>query len=358
MSKRLISWMAAFLLSFLAINLICMGVARETGGIERDGGAIYAVSQPGKLSINTEEGVGYAKTDSNGYANVTDNLSEDGFVLVLGNSMTRAVNVPQKKTYVYQLSTKFADEKRDNPDETAYVYGISRGGALFAELASGYDAALSEFPGAKAVVIQTLAENRDLGIAPEYLQGIYSQRFYDETQSAEYIFSNEDAVAKGRHLIKNVFPIISFAQNRRLNKLQDAFDGAFGIDWSITVQAAEELREKKQDELQALTDVLAYLNEKNDIPLIILDIPEIAGFDENGVYFNHYYKSTWEQACENAGVTYINMDNVFEKMYLEEHKLPIGFSNTTLGYGHLNVDGNALVANELYKTLKDLEVIE
>lgn len=42
------------------------------------------------------------------------------------------------------------------------------------------------------------------------------------------------------------------------------------------------------------------------------------------------------------------------KAFEENFIVPYGFYNTTMGDGHLNVDGNRIVVQELDQVLKDL----
>lgn len=364
--KKILSWITAAIAAVICVNFLCLFYIRETGGAERLGGAIYAISQPGRISVNCEEGYGFNRNDENGYTNTTAQLSEDGYILIMGNSMTRGTNTMPKDRYVQQLNSLIAKDMGGDASETAYAYSISRGGALFAELASGYDAALAEFPDAKAVVIQLAFENRDLGISPEYLEQVYNQREFDVTQTAEYIFENESFVSKFKHLVKNAFPLIPFAENRRFNKIGHPFVGAFGLNRIIMkkdIISADLKNENDQNalkyaELDALTEALSYLNSKNNIPLIILDMPDIKSFDEDSLTFNLYKQDIWEEACNEAGVTFIGMTDEFEELFLQERKLPYGYSNTSVGTGHMNKAGNRLVAETLYQKLKELEVIE
>ena len=369
--RGILDWCMALLLSLTLINVVCFGYVKDVAGVERSGGAVYAASQPGTVTINYEEGYGINKIDENGYTNSTSNLAEDGYILILGNSMTREVNVMPGDRYVQQLNSMVAQKCGGDASETAYVYSISRGGALFAELASGYDAALEEFPNAKAVIIQLVFSNKDHILTKDYIDQIYNQRFYDESQKVTFIMENEDKFSSMKHFVKNTFPIIPFVQNRRLNKIDKSFVGAFGIDKftkknGSNVQATDggghidvvDVNEEYEHDLQALIDVLEYLNSKNDIPLIILDIPEIASFDEKAIEFNLYQQNDWEKACAEAGVTFLGMTDEFQQLYQNEKRLPYGFANTTMGKGHLNKKGNRVVAETLYRTLKDLEVIE
>lgn len=363
--KKILSWITAAIAAVICVNFLCLFYIREPGGAERSGGAIYAISQPGRISVNCEEGYGFNKTDRNGYTNYTDNLAQDGYVIILGNSMTRATNVFPEDRYVQQLNKMFADSIGGDASETAYAYSITRGGALFAELASGYDAAIEEYPNAKAVVIQLAFSNKDMEINKDLLDKVYAQREYDYTQTAEYIFENEGVFKRFKHCVKSSLPLIPFAQNRRFNKFGHPFSTAFGINWNALVYGKESecesdsiLDDSESEKKEILVEALTYLNSKNDIPLIIIDMPEIKFFDEKSIEYNLYNQEIWKEACEEAGVPFIGMTEEFDNMYAYEGKLPYGFTNTTMGAGHLNKDGNRLVAKTLYQKLKELEVIE
>ena len=53
--------------------------------------------------------------------------------------------------------------------------------------------------------------------------------------------------------------------------------------------------------------------------------------------------------CEEKGICFIDLCPRFLELYETEHLLPYGFSNTTMGSGHLNKVGHELIADELYK---------
>jgi hypothetical protein len=60
-------------------------------------------------------------------------------------------------------------------------------------------------------------------------------------------------------------------------------------------------------------------------------------------------------ACSAAGITFVNMTDVFLKACADHHVLPHGFANTRIGTGHLNAAGHRMVAEELARVIRTME---
>ena len=56
--------------------------------------------------------------------------------------------------------------------------------------------------------------------------------------------------------------------------------------------------------------------------------------------------------CAKYDIQVINMVPVFEEYYLKTSKLPYGFNNSTIGKGHLNKVGHALIAKAIYEYME------
>ena len=67
------------------------------------------------------------------------------------------------------------------------------------------------------------------------------------------------------------------------------------------------------------------------------------------------YLRAFSEACEAAGVLFVDMSERFLQAYEAEHILPHGFANTAMGQGHLNADGHRLVAEALYDAIVEAE---
>ena len=64
-------------------------------------------------------------------------------------------------------------------------------------------------------------------------------------------------------------------------------------------------------------------------------------------------KSDFAQACEDNGIIFLDMSERFTTEYETNHVLPHGFANSSIGSGHLNRHGHAMIADELYNMIKE-----
>ena len=60
----------------------------------------------------------------------------------------------------------------------------------------------------------------------------------------------------------------------------------------------------------------------------------------------------FKQICGEYGITVVDMTDKFLSEYEENHVVPYGFSNTSLGGGHFNTDGHRMIAEELMSYLR------
>lgn len=58
--------------------------------------------------------------------------------------------------------------------------------------------------------------------------------------------------------------------------------------------------------------------------------------------------------CEKNGIYFLSMRDRFQQEYDEDHILPYGFANTSVGSGHLNRYGHEMMAEELYTLMQEV----
>lgn len=63
--------------------------------------------------------------------------------------------------------------------------------------------------------------------------------------------------------------------------------------------------------------------------------------------------SVFADLCAENDIIFLDMSKRFEKEYKEHYAVPYGFSNTSVGEGHLNKSGHAMMANEIYRLIKE-----
>lgn len=375
--KNIVSWVSAALGAFVVINIVCFLYNYDPSGCVRDGGAFYTTYQPGRTIINMQEGFGISHVDDNGYLNDSADLCEDGYVLILGNSMTNAVQVNHNQKYASLLNSKFQEKYMDNH---VHSYLMARPGSDFAEAAQGVEAAVNEFPQAKAIVIQIVGGM--LYYTSPSLEGVYNQRFYDYSQKPSVIISNQSVKGKLKTAVKDYVPVVAFLKHERNGDIKKAFDGAFlyrksdvndVTDWtqykddeedgvSVELSIDEEidrLTDLYRDSMQAkeLIDVLDYIKGKTTAQIIILDLASEDIMPNGKISVNTANTDMWKYACYSTDTIFVETKDLFEEMYSDGYKLAYGFSNTMPAYGHLNRLGHQAVAERLYDVLVDNGVL-
>ena len=59
--------------------------------------------------------------------------------------------------------------------------------------------------------------------------------------------------------------------------------------------------------------------------------------------------------CEQNGIYFLDMSERFLAEYEKDFTLPYGFSNTSVGTGHMNKAGHRMFAEEIYNLMKRIE---
>ena len=92
------------------------------------------------------------------------------------------------------------------------------------------------------------------------------------------------------------------------------------------------------------------------LPIIIFYHPGIAIHQDGSISTNG--DSTiihlFQEVCEENGIYFLDMSDRFQQEYEESYTLPYGFANTSVGSGHLNKYGHAMIADELYKLISEV----
>lgn len=60
----------------------------------------------------------------------------------------------------------------------------------------------------------------------------------------------------------------------------------------------------------------------------------------------------FSELCAANGIYFINMAGRFLEEYRENHTLPYGFANSSVGRGHMNKEGQRIFADEIYRLIQ------
>ncbi len=352
--KEVASWIAALFSSFMIANFCLPFYFYEPGWIQRDEGATRGIYEPNRRIVRADEGFTVTSIDRNGYINQSTDLTDSGYVLVMGNSQSNGCNVMPDKKWIALLNSKIQNVKNE---DTMQVYNLSVGGSQFCDQIQGIQAAMEEFPDSNALIIQITSTD----MLAEELSAIEQREFIEEARG-EYLVTHLNFKQKLRNAIKDVFPLIVYISELKLSKIELGFGEAFLHGNQNIVYMAENLKwgpneEKKYQ--KSLRDALLFLKNTYHGELIILNIPGISLQTEQMIMVNAgYYEEIFREICEQNDIYYLNMGEIYQKEYEDKRILPYGFSNTSPGTGHLNKNGHQMVADVLYLLLKEKGVVQ
>ena len=103
----------------------------------------------------------------------------------------------------------------------------------------------------------------------------------------------------------------------------------------------------------SLLNNLSQTAKDNDVQLIVLYQSNVHIDAETGaaVTTNRESIQIFATYCERSGIEFVDMSERFSKEYNQNHILPHGFANTSVGQGHLNEHGHRMIADELFKII-------
>ena len=321
---RLKKIIISLLISFVVLSFISFFYYNvPVHSVNADGATDY-IWEKQKLYIRTDDGIGYGKTNNEGYMNEKD---YDGKIdiLLMGSSHMEAQNIPLNKNVSSILNDKF-----DNLE----TYNIGVAGHSFKVIISNLDSALNKYK-PKYVVL----EASNLLFSDEYISNILEGNI-DNISSSD----NKFVV----FLQKNPFLRLVYTQ------LEKFINGdSFQIDEANIENVNFEINKELNDNL------LKYINSianKYNAKVIIMYHPPIAINKQGEMIINTKKVSKdFSELCKENNIFYLDMSDRFIEEYNKNHIIPKGFINGAIATGHLNADGHRMIADKLYELIMEIE---
>lgn len=353
--KELITWLSAFVMSSIIANLLIPFYFYDPGWIKRDTGATRGIYEPDSKIVRADEGFTVTHIDENGYVNENADLTQAGYILVMGNSQSNGCNVMPGKKWISLLNDKIQNERNE---DLTQVYNLSVGGYRLCDQLQGVNAAVQEFPDSQALIIQVLTTDS----VPAELDGIEQRTFMEESRG-RYLSQHLSAQQIIRNGIKDFFPLVVYLSELKLSKMDFMFQDAFFHGNQNNVNSTEKSPgggiKEEQIYCESLDKAFGILRDSYHGEIIILNIPGIALSADGTIAINAgQYESTFQAVCKQNEIIYFNMGEIYQKEYDDKSLLPYGFSNTRPGSGHLNEEGHRMVADALYNLLIEREVVQ
>lgn len=329
--KKILSWLIKVIISGLLALLILTGFCYFYFNVPvhyacADGATDY-YWEPSVFYSRATEGIAYGHTNNEGYQNTYDyTVGMPIDVLILGSSHMEAFEVCQNESAACLLNEKLKERM---------VYNLGTAGHSFLTCVSNLDAAVSKYHPDAYIVIET-----------------YSVQF-SEGDLLDAINANVAEIPSHTGgivglLQKNQYLRLLYTQLTNFSGGQDNGEA----DLSFAVQ--EHQGSSNEDLLDILLQkVSASAGNVGAKPIIMYH--SFPKFNEGGQLLLTDDDSAINQfriLCEKNGIVFLDMRERFIEEYRKNYTLPYGFCNTSVGGGHLNKYGHAMIAEELYKLME------
>jgi hypothetical protein len=336
MLKKLTKIIAAGVVAFLFLNILCLFYYNMPGHISGKTGATdYIYPQYAYYSQMTE-GFGYGRVNNEGYNNIDDYESQKIDILLMGSSHIEGMNVPQRETAASILNS-LSKEK--------YAYNIGF---------STHDFLRN---------LNNLKEASDYYVPQGYVVLEIQNTVFDIGELEAVAYSKMDRLPAFDH------GLLSYLQRMpylRLGYRQIKFFTGFHVVDMLNFLKNNSKPEEDTgvidwDKASSLLDLIMkktrMLCADKGIDFIIVYHPHLL-IQRNGRVFADYpgeYVTKLRNACNNNNIHFIDMTDAFITEYDENYLLPHGFSNTAVGTGHLNKTGHRLIAGQILSLINKIE---
>jgi hypothetical protein len=273
------------------------------------------------------EGFGYGEMNNEGFNNIQDYFFQPIEILLMGSSQMEGTNVPQNATTTALLNKLFGAK---------YVYNIGISGHDFSHIVNNLKTAVQFYKPNEYVIIEIGSLQFNVQALEESING-----------TLERIPSYDNKIM----FFLQKIPYLRLLYSQYKNFVGKGGDEDFqqsGIAFDIG---------KLSVALDAVMKKLYMIEKEHGIKIIIFYHPHFTlnnngSISENTVY---EYQKTFENACNNNDILFVNMADVFIEEYNNNHILPHGFSNTAVGSGHLNRNGHKIIAHELFRQINNIK---
>ena len=331
LSKNLIEFVFCIFISFIIINVFCFFYERQPGWVNTPNGASDAVREPYSYISHSSEGYSFLKTDRNGFLNPDLELADD-YILMMGSSHTQARQISANKKYSVLVNDYFAD------DNKLHTYNIGCDGEFLPKQIKHFLAATEAFPNSNMITIEIYTTD----YSAQVIESAIDQPHYDGID-ASFIFAHLSLEKKTKNFIKKYFPIIPLIKEH--------------IETYRKASATYYEEPIDFDEYKyAINTALHKIRGEYDRPIVFLYHPEITIEKDGSITL--VYSKTWEifkKACAENNIDIIDCGEDYLSCYDKYRKLPYGFTNTTLDFGHLNEVGHRILADRIINYLEDTD---
>ena len=338
-AKTISGWLAALFIAAFICNLACFAFYDPCQELTRSKGATTGFLLPDSHGVYGLEGYCRAGIDSYGYVNRSMERADEYYV-VAGASHTEGLFIPEHLRYSDLLNDMLYD------DGKLHVINIGKSGNYFSVVLQHLDGILGEFPDAKGIIIET----DSLAYDTKALYDSMIQAGYDPGETAESIVSSLSGRQKLVIKAKQSLPLLRLLHKQYYTYVDSK--NQTGEESGILDPDFWQ-SEYDGDFPEALDDLMKFIRSKTDKQVIIIYHPAVKlEADGSMTALSNHAEDYYRAACSANGIDFIDMTDRFMSAYNEEHIIPYGFYNTSMGDGHINRQAHEMMAEELAKVIR------
>ena len=312
-------------LAFIALWVICIIYYNVPPHYKSPSAATDYVWKPHAFHCTMREGIlSSGHINNEGYANTFDYSKDMPIdVLIMGSSHMEAFQVSDDESTSSLLNNMLGDKT---------VYNIGLSNHTFPICISNLQSSIEYYHPSNYIIIETFS----LNFSEQDLKSLLNDSYpglKDRSGGLEGLLQIDPYL---RLLYKQVQGYLA-----TVNNSDDTSDNiATSTDSSL---------------LSALLSQMADTVASSGARLIIAYHPGTALNKDGSITYSttQAEENAFADLCEENGVLFLDMRDRFQKEYDENHVLPYGFSNTSVGSGHLNRDGHRMMAEELYAMMRE-----
>lgn len=328
--KKLSVW----ILKIITAGMIALGILSifvciyhyEGVHVDNSGNGTDYKWESHQLKSQMTEGFSWFLMDDNGFNNeILDSDTVD--ILLMGSSHMEACEVPKEKNVASLLN-------KEIPNMTTYNIGI--GGHTIYRCVDNIADAIQTFRPEKFVIIETDRVKLDTNSMKEVVEG-----------NASVIPSYDSGIM---YYLQKIPAVKLLYSQISIWIDSDNNDDKSSLVSNNSISSMEEYRECVVRFLQKVVDAAS----ETECRIVIFYQPPTKLMSDGTIDYGEKdedYLNVFSKVCVELGIEFLDMTDAFQKLYSEEFILAHGFSNTSIGEGHLNESGHRVIADELKKII-------
>lgn len=281
------------------------------------------------------EGYALGMYDEAGYNN--SEIPANGVdILLMGSSQMNAYNVSKKYSTAYLLNEQLNAAKCDYN-----VYNIGMEGHDFYICSDNLDEALQTYSPTKYVLMETRIPKMSVESMNEVINETRVRTSAYDSGLIYYL----QKIPYFRLLHRQLRDMGIFSVNAK-NDLKESIS-----------KPPDYLQTEYADVVDNYVQKLAEKMKNSQAKLIIFYMPDIT-INEDGSITTNGTESDLKiiaQSCKKYDIEFLDLSEAFIQHYTDTYEVPFGFSNTSIGTGHLNRCGHTIVADKLCEIISKLE---